>query len=222
MLDCTAIRNDFNAQLRSIRALLDATHQTSQPTSPDVSREVRGLCIVLLYASYERLLHSLCRAILEATKKLRVGNRRLKAGLQVFAAFQKLQSLNSVSPSAIWRGHGLEVVNALHESRACTIPPEVFPTDGSHMRHEQIHTFCTIFALDPPAPILREVWRRIDTIVSERNAIAHGALTADEVGRNYSVGELRQLVNLWELRWTTFLQQAEAKASTRDFFRSPR
>lgn len=221
MLDCTPVRDDLSAQLRSIRGLLDATHQT-QPTVPDISRETRGLCIVLLYASYERLLRSLCRAILEVAKNLGVGNRRLQPGLRVFAAFSTLQTVNSVTPAHIWRGHGMEVVKALGERRASTISPEVFPNDGSHMKQGQLRTFCDILALDPPGPVLREIWQRIDTIVSERNAIAHGTLTADEVGRTYSIGDLRSLVDIWERRWMEFLDHAETKAATRDFFRLPR
>jgi hypothetical protein len=71
-------------------------------------------------------------------------------------------------------------------------------------------------------PVLREVWGRLDSIVSERNQIAHGRLTADEVGRNYSIGELMELVQLWRDRWGSFLGWVESKASTRDFFRTRR
>lgn len=222
MLDCTPIRDDLSGQLRSIRGLLEATHQAGQPTVPDISRETRGLCIVLLYASYERLLHSLCRAILETAKNLGAGNRRLQPGLRVFAAFSTLQSINSVTPAQIWRSHGLEVVNLLGERRTCTISPDVFPNDGSHMKQGQLRTFCAVLALDPPGPILREIFQQIDTIVAQRNAIAHGALTADQVGRDYSIGDLRSLIDLWERRWTDFLNRAEAKAATRDFFRVPK
>jgi len=47
-------------------------------------------------------------------------------------------------------------------------------------------------------------------------------MTADEVGRRYSVADLTRLVDLWEKRWNEFLDWVEVQASTRDFFLLPR
>jgi hypothetical protein len=90
------------------------------------------------------------------------------------------------------------------------------------MQTPQVTTFCRIFGLGDPAPVLREVWSRLDTIVTERNGIAHGRLTPDEVGRTYSLADLNSLVDLWEQRWGDFLRWVEQQASTRDFFRTRR
>lgn len=222
MLNCSTQRKELQDQLVSIRGLLNATHALGQPTVPDISREIRGLCIVLLYASYERLMYSLCRSILETAKGLRVGNWRLKPGLQVFASFPALQSVGA-TPAGIWgREGGLNLVQTLRSRKTCTISPDVFPTDGSNMKRSQVSTFCKIFDLAEPGPILKEVWDRIDGIVSARNAIAHGRLTADEVGRDYTIAELHALVDIWELRWGEFLDHVESSASNRIFFRSKR
>jgi hypothetical protein len=220
MLDCTAHRAELDDRMMSIRNLLDATHNTAH--SPDASREARGLAIVLLYASYEHLLVSVCQSVLEKAGSLRVGNRRLRPGLQLFAAFPKLQAVQAGGSGSIWRGSGMEIVNTIIDRRGCSISPAVFPDDGSHMRRSQVTTVCNLLDFDPPAPILREVWERIDTIVSERNAVAHGRRTADEIGRNYTLLELTTLVDLWELRWKDFLAAAEARASTREFYRLAR
>jgi hypothetical protein len=219
MLDCTPHRDDLRDRLASVRRLLASTHQGLHP---DVSREARGLVIVLLYASYEQLLTSLCRSLLETTAALRVGNRRLRPGFQVFAAYSKLQAANVATQSAIWRGHGLDVVKTIADRRFCTISSDVFPYDGTNMKRTQVSTFCNIFELGDPAPILREIWGRLDTIVAERNGIAHGRLRPEEIGRNYSISDLQSLVDLWEKRWNDFLDAVEAKASTRAFYRLAR
>jgi hypothetical protein len=88
------------------------------------------------------------------------------------------------------------------------------------MKRTQVSTFCSLFELGDPGPILREVWDRLDTIVTERNDIAHGKATADEVGRRYSIGEAKALVAVWHQRWGEFLDWVETSGSTRDFFRS--
>jgi hypothetical protein len=202
--------------------MIDATHVSGAHTSPDISREVRGLCVLLLYAAYERLLLSLCRSILETARSLRCGNRRLKPGLRLFAAFSTIQSVNNVSQKQIWKGKGLELVNTLGERKSCTISADVFPTDGSHMRQQQVVTFCELLELGEPGPILKNAWGRLNTIVTQRNEIAHGAKTSEEIGRSYTVGELRDLVDIWELRWGEFIDHVETAASDRDFYRLPK
>lgn len=219
MLSCEGHRVELATRIASIVALLDATHAQPQPGVPDVGREARGLTVLLLYAAYERLLVSLCRSVLEEAASLRVGNRRLKPGLKLFAARSSLEALAVSGPNAIWTGRGLDLVNVLDHGRRCTIDARMFPTDGSHMRRQQVATICQVLTLGDPAPVLRDVWDRIDTIVDERNKIAHGAETADEIGRRYTIGEVRALVSLWLQRWTDFLNWVESRGSGREFFR---
>lgn len=238
MFSCANHRIELAARVNSISALLDATHQSppqvvgavpvgtpvAMPSQvllnqPDVSREARGLAILLLYASYERLLVSLCRTVLEAAASLRVGNRRFKPGLKLFAVHPYLQAIVDSQQAAIWNGSGLDIVKVLDNTRECTIVPDIFPTDGTHMRKTQVYTFCNLLELGDPGPILREVWDRLDTVVIERNMIAHGAATADEIGRLYTIGEIRSFVALWQQRWGEFLNWVETEGSTRDFFR---
>lgn len=221
LLNCALQRNDLTDRLDSIRAILQAT-QSPQAAAPNISREARGLSILLLYASYEHLLTSLCRALLETAARLRVGNRRLKPGLKVFAAYDELQATTQVTQAKLWRDHGLKLVEVVSHRRNNTIDPSIFPYDGTHMKRGQVMTFCSIFELGDPAPVLREVFMRLDTIVSERNAIAHGEQTTTEVGRRYTAADLHNLVDLWERRWNEFLTWVEAQASRREFYLLPR
>lgn len=219
MLSVATHRSEFKQRLSAIRSLLDATHPGG--VSSDISRDARGLAVLLLYAAYENLLVTLCRSLLETAKQLGVGNRRLRPGLRLIAAHARLQAVSSLTPAAIWKT-GFEVVDTVSHSRECTISPDTFPNDGTHFRRSQVITFCRVFNLPDPAPILREVWNRLDTVVAERNAIAHGRLTASDVGRNYSLADMRQLVEIWDLRWNNFIDWIEIAAATRDFFRLPR
>ncbi|MFJ7019489.1 HEPN domain-containing protein [Streptomyces sp. NPDC101117] len=225
IFDRSPLEKEFRQRITVVRKLLDATD--SSPGAPsaaspiDVSREARGLSIVLLYAAYEYLLKGISRALLESAMQLKLGNRRLKPEFQVFAIHAKLQALTDISAPQIWNGSGMGVIDALLD-KTCSINPNVFPNDGSHMKTAQVVTLCKVYGLNPPASTLREAWGRIDTIVSERNGIAHGQRTPEEVGRNYSIGELRNLVDIWERRWCEFLADVESKASTRDFYREPR
>lgn len=218
MLSCASHRNQFAERLSAARSLLDAAHPGG--VSSSISRDARGLTVLLLYAAYENLLVTLCRSLLEVAIQLRIGNRRLQPGLRLIAVHARLQKISSLSSTAIWKA-GFDVVDAVSHARECTISPDTFPNDGTNFRRSQVGTFCKVFNLGDPAPILREAWNRLDTIVTERNAVAHGRMTASEVGRNYSVADMQGLVDIWELRWNEFIDWVELAAATRDFFRMP-
>lgn len=220
-------RIDLQDRIDSAIRLIDATHQTVAPPAAGVaanpiSREARGLVIVLLFAAYENLLKSTTRTLLEAAIRLRVGNRRLRPGLRTFALFSSTQSVRSISEKRLY-SDGLPklVLAADPGGRICTIDSNGFPTDGSFMRSSQIVLWCKIFELPHPASILRRTWAAVDTIVVQRNDIAHGGQTADLVGRNYSEADIRQLISDWRDDWLDFLNVVEQKGSTRDFYRIP-
>lgn len=219
LLSCKTHKSDLSQRVAKACELLDASHPPVTGR-PDVGSAARGLSIVLLYAAYEKLLTSLCRSMLETAATLRVGNKRLRPGLRVFSIFNLLHGVTDVGPSQVWKKYGPEVVDALEYGKVKNLPTNLFPRDGSFMKRSQVTLFAELMGLPSPGPILQEVWARLDTVVTERNSIAHGNLTADDVGRNYTITEVTVLAYFWELRWTQFLDAVEAVASIRDFYRA--
>jgi hypothetical protein len=210
------------------RRLVEATQARPLPleddgaagfTSPnDVSREARGLAIVLLFAAYENLLKSLCRSLLEAVASSRARARRLKPGLQLFLVHGDLIRLLDTGRKKIWSLSGNQIVSALSSRPARELDKSLFPDDGSFMKASQVQVFCEVFDLGDPGPVLREVWNRIDAVVEERNGIAHGRLTPEEVGRRYSHEEVLKLIQLWGDRWSDFLTWVESKCQGPAFY----
>ena len=220
MFDANPYRVELRQRIDVIRRLLDVSHPSLAPVPAlDIGREVRGICVVLLFASYENLLTTLCRGLLEAAVRLRVGNRRFRHGLKLFAVFGELQAIANSKETQIWKAHGLRMVERLDQSRGCSINVDLFPKDGSFMKSSQVSLFCKLFSLGDPGPVLKEVWSKLDGVVAQRNSIAHGAATPEVVGRAYSIGDLRALVNSWESRWLEFLAHVEVRAGTREFYR---
>ncbi|WP_156427788.1 hypothetical protein [Thiohalocapsa sp. ML1] len=223
MFDGQPYRDELVRRLDAVRRILDAAHPPSPvDDAADASRDARGIAVLLLYACYEHLLYSLCRRLLEIAVTLRVGNRRLRDGLLMFAAHEKMQSLAGVSPATVWKSKGRELLACVMDGRDCTINANLFPGDGSFMKRSQVMLFCEIFELGHPGPILAEVWNRLDAVVAERNAIAHGRLTPEEVGRNYSLEEMRSMVDVWQERWLSFIDHVEHSAQHRSFYRHER
>lgn len=220
-VDCDPLERALRERVDVARRLVDATKLVN-PAVIDVSREARGLAIVLLFAAYENLLNTLCRTLLEAAAKTRARGRRLKPGLQLFLVHNELIGLADGGKSRIWRSAGLELIQAIQEKPASQLDMGLFPSDGSFMKASQIKLFCTLFDLGDPGPVLREVWPRINTIVDQRNAIAHGRMTPEQVGRTYSYEELMSLTRLWEQRWIDFLRWVGAACNRSSAFLSSR
>lgn len=231
MISVQLHQSDLQERIDTARRLIDATHassnqtqQTGTTSSPTtISREARGLVIVLLFASYENLLTTLTRTLLEAAVRLRVSNSRLRPGLRAFAVYNTAQSLRDSSDKKMFSAtipSLLEVASSRNKN--CTIDTTRFPYDGSFMKKSQIQLWCQIFEVPNPGAILSNIWPAIDTVVTERNAIAHGRETPEQVGRGYSENEIRVLINDWHNDWTNFLTTIEALAQNRDFFRTSR
>lgn len=213
-------------RIDTVTRLLDETHPRAVAGSParvgPISREARGLAVVLLFAAYEDLLKSLTRTLLEGAIGVRVSNKRLRPGLRAFAMASAARSVRDLSAKKLYT-HGLPgLVDASNPGgRICTLDANSFPDDGSFMKQSQVTVWCGLFDVVDPHLILSRIWVKIDTIVAERNAVAHGRSTAEDVGRGYTEAEMRQLVAEWHADWMNFLVVVGARASSRDFFRVP-
>lgn len=222
--------DELDERIETILRLIDATHgkdiQTGNLNSEhDVSKEARGLVMVLLHASYENLLTGLNRTLLEGAVKCRVSNRRLRPGIRMFALDSAVDSLRNVSERKVYKEKLPELIAlTVSTQRPCSIDLEKirFPTDGSFFKRSQIKLWCDIFSIPNPEGLLSRVWGHINAVVDNRNAIAHGRLTAGQVGRDYTERDIRSLVNDWHHDWSQFLCEVGKIASSKDFFMLPR
>jgi hypothetical protein len=211
----------LDERIDAAQRLIDETHGAAKGTA--ISREARGLSIVLLFAAYENLLYSLTRTLLETAVQLKVGNGRLQPGFRAFALENSAKSVRDSSENKLYSRTLPNLIQAAAPAgRTCTIDTNSFPRDGSFMKRSQIEVWCELFDIAQPRLILANIWHSIDSVVAERNGVAHGRLTPDEVGRGYSEKEIRDMIRNWHGDWTTFLRTVESRASTRDFFRTPR
>jgi hypothetical protein len=171
-----------------------------------------------LFAAYENLINSLCRTLLEAVAKSRAKAGALKPGIRLFLIHDELNSLKDSGRAKMWKTTGPQVVAALTSRMAKEINMSLFPDDGSYMKSSQVKLFCEVFDLGDPAKILRTIWPKIDTIVDRRNGIAHGRLTPDEVGRNYTHNEVTALIQEWSDSWISFLDWVESSCKGTSFY----
>ena len=210
-----ALRESIDATL----LLIDESHPGEDHAGP-ISRDARGLSIVLLFAAYENLLTALTRTLLEAAIALRVGNRRLQPGFRAFALEASAKSVRDRSIEKLYTHALPRLVQAADPGgRTCTIDPNAFPKDGSFMKRSQIELWCRLFGIPEPHLVLHRTWDTIDAVVAGRNAIAHGRLPPADVGRRYTYDEIRLLIDQWHNDWRDFLDVVETMGQSRVFYR---
>lgn len=226
-LDCTSHSSIFSSRIDSARRLLDATripagrHGVSTTATVDASRDARGLAIVLIFAAYENLIRTLTQSILEEVKRSRARGLNLKPGLQTILIYPELQSVLDLGNTRNWPKKSSKVVKTMLTKHSREIDTATFPDNGEFMKASQIIELCQVLDLPHPGSMLRNTFHRIDAVVSQRNQIAHGDQTADQIGRDYSDLDLTNLINEWETDWLRFVQAAESQCNTpRHFLRT--
>jgi hypothetical protein len=68
----------------------------------------------------------------------------------------------------------------------------LFPSDGSQYRIAQLETIWAVFGIVAPVVPESRLIGRIEELVENRNAIAHGRRTPEEVGGRYSIAEIEK------------------------------
>jgi RiboL-PSP-HEPN len=215
-------RDELLDRIERIEVMLEATDLGSvsmgngAPARVDASREARGVAVVLLYAAYEHLISTLTLDLAAEAKAAAIPNLALARGFKVFALVGSLKSVQGCR--AVGPQHAFQVMDALADPLSSTIEATWFPDDGSHFRSSQVKSICSILGLSEPETILGRAWDRIDTIVDERNAIAHGRRRPDEVGRRFSKPDLERIVKEWRDGWLSFIAAVATAHAQPHFF----
>lgn len=221
MLDLSSHRVEFVDRMASARNLVVSGEQTVN-TSGDISRETRGLAVVLTFAAYENLIKKLSISILEEVGRSRAKNRRLRPGYKLIATKSLFQSLIAKGDKSLWTGTGMKLMEMATSPTHLNVRSNVWPDDGSYMKRSQVVTLCTVFGFSDPSIPLDRIWSNFDGVVSRRNAIAHGQRRADEVGRDYSFNEVMQTLDNWEFSWCKFIDWVENQCVDSTFYLLPR
>lgn len=154
----------------------------------------KGLVFVQLYGVYEYTITSSVQAALSS-----IGGK----GLRVEHVCRELLSLvldpywagaAGAGRRKLWHKR-MDVIEKMQPNALLdNVSDTIFPNDGSQYRRSQIETIWKVFGItDPIVPELR-LLGRIEELVENRNAIAHGRITADNVGRRYTKKDIEDRI----------------------------
>lgn len=191
MFDIT--RTEIRARILAIKQLLALLRTFDQQKSLEAAA-CKGLTFVSLYGVYEYAIHSAVQAVLAAVRSDQLCPRDLHHRSLTLILNPGFSSASSAGRARMWRQRldlvaSLESTNSMH-----SLDDTLFPSDGSHYRVAQIETIWAVFGITVPVVPEPRLRGRIEELVENRNAIAHGRLTAEEVGRRYSTSEIEKRI----------------------------
>ena len=173
-------------------ALIKSLEETSNVT---LASACKGLAFVQLYATYEYSVRSAVQATLIALSAAGVEMRTLRRELLALILDSHWDSTSSSGRGRVWDSRMALIASIDSDELTSTVRDDLFPSDGSHYRIQQLRTIWKIFSVSVPVVSKPHLIGRIEELVENRNAISHGRRTPEEVGGRYSWQEIASRVN---------------------------
>ncbi|MBN8709440.1 MAG: hypothetical protein J0I10_08675 [Verrucomicrobia bacterium] len=156
-------------------------------------RAARGLAFVHMYAAYEHTIRTGMQLAIDTIASKNHQTKELSPPLLSLFLDSKLRSLKDCGTKDIWKKR-LQLFEEVFSNSTPTIDNQIIPTDGTHYRYSHLQTIFAVLGINR-MPARRTIHlHRINEIVGNRNAIAHGRETADEVGRRYSRSDVQHRI----------------------------
>ena len=173
-------------------ALIKSLEQTSQVA---LATTCKGLAFVQLYATYEYAVRSAVQATLVALRAAGVEIRTLRRDLLALVLDSQWESVSRSGRKRVWDSRMALIASIDSGEPTSTLRDDLFPSDGSHYRIQQLYTVWDVFSVSGPVVSEPRLIGKIDELVENRNAISHGRLTPEEVGGRYSWQEIASWVD---------------------------
>jgi len=187
-----ALRNEVDIRLLAVQQSLIAIARVEADAAfpADVSKTLKGLVFVQLYAVYEYCVTTSVQTGIRAVNSSNLALRDLRHELLSLALDDGCRSLADCGASRTWDVR-LNLMARTRSSDPVQAPETVFPADGTHYRVGQLSTIWSLFGIVEPCVPDNRFIGRIDELVELRNGIAHGRMTAEDVGSRFSLTDLQ-------------------------------
>ena len=201
-------RTEISARLLVNRQVL-ALVRTFERSKSLEAAACKGLAFVHLYGIYEYAVHSAVQALLAAIRADNLCPRDLHHNSLTLVLNPAFSSASSAGRSRAWKQR-LELVASLESIIPLqSLDDTLFPSDGSNYRVAQLETIWSVFGITVPVVPEPRLVGRIEELVENRNAIAHGRRTPEEVGGRYSTAEIEKTADDIEKIGSYFVTELE-------------
>jgi hypothetical protein len=211
------IASEVSSRVTTCRSVVGSLHGTAT-SHPTYSQVFRGLIFVQMYALYEFTLSSAVRAAIEYVNASGRPCSQIRESVLSLLLAPEWLSAADAAPKRRWQVRS-DLATAIRSPAVSgAFIDSTFPDDGSHFRTGQIATIWHVFGITAPLVPDQRLLQRIDELVENRNAIAHGRMTPEEVGKRYSPAEIAERVDDTESIVTHIISTMETQCTSGGLF----
>ncbi len=191
------VRNEVAVRVLEVRDLLLIVSANDpigeRGRTRGASATCKGLFFVHLYGVYEYAITSAVQAALDTMRAATMSCRDVRRSLLALVLNPTWDGVSKVGRKKLWKKR-VALIGAMDDDAPMATCDTLFPNDGTQFRKTQLETIWHVFGIGAPVLPHERLKLRIDILVDNRNAIAHGRRTASEVGRDYTSADLGDLV----------------------------
>jgi hypothetical protein len=188
--------------MADVRSFLRMVNSLSSVTPPVLSRDAttsKGLFFIHLYGVYEYTVKATVQETIQVINAQGLTVADCKPVLLGMVLDAQCHSLADVGRATMWQKRR-ELFQHVNSPSAALINTAVFPTSGRHLRDDQLRSIWLSFDVQGPVLPNPRLRVRINELIENRNAIAHGSSTPAQVGSRYTNADLTNILNDSTLR----------------------
>lgn len=180
------LRSEIDARFSQAEQLFRATKEFKG----DLAAAAKGLAFVQYYAVYEFTVRSIVRVAIDSINAHGHKMKDMAPSLMALYLDPELTALRDRATTRVWE-HRLRIFDRAFSADSAALSNDTIPpSDGSHYRHGHLLMIFKVFGIARLPVRRRRHLYRIDEVVGNRNKIAHGEETAEDIGRRYTRGDI--------------------------------
>jgi len=183
------LRSDVLSRFTAVEDFFKAVHSLKGNSA----QIVRGLAFVQIYAVYEYSVKKLLQIAVDVLVSHNHQLNDLTPSLMALFLDAELQSLQDCKADNKW-DRRLKLFEEAFSNKPALVGNTVLPHDGSHFRYTQLQLIFNVLGIKRMPARRKLHLYRINEVVANRNEIAHGADTAENIGRRYSRSEVLHII----------------------------
>lgn len=188
------IRTNVTRKLLELDRWVDET-LSAEKTNNDVSSINKGLFFVYIYGIFEDTIREIVVATINEINNNSFKINQCSFGLFPLVFTNEYDALHNVGNDKKWERRW-DISNKLINNDIVSIPTDTFPTDGKNIRIRQLKSIANSFGVNCNVLPRPEVGGYVQTMVNNRNDIAHGNKLPKEVGRGYTINDIKKTVKI--------------------------
>ncbi|CQJ36195.1 MAE_28990/MAE_18760 family HEPN-like nuclease [Yersinia enterocolitica] len=180
--------------VESLEPTVNGAHNNIIQETPPQVKMFRGLFYVHIYSYVEKTVNDLLIRTIASIKEKNICNKHFITQFNSISLHSKMQSFKQ-SKNTLYLSKACDVFSGVEGESVCTVAETVFSEFLQNIWYKTIAEVLAAFGITNFTRTPIEI-ATIDEVVNKRNAVAHGRLSAVEVGEAHNCSVLRDKMNI--------------------------